>query len=54
MQIVTHKGRISEMWVVIWQGKINGAQAIISPIFAPKDNKKTGVGVVSVPHLLEN
>ena len=36
--------------VVIWQGKINGAQAIISPIFAPKDKKKTGVGVVSVPH----
>ena len=53
MQIVTHKGQISEM-VVIWQRKINGAQAIISPIFAPKDNKKTGVGVVSVPHLLEN
>ena len=39
--------------VVIWQRKINGAQAIISPIFAPKDNKKTGVGVVSVPHLLD-
>lgn len=51
MQIVTHKGQISE---IIWQRKINGAQAIISPIFAPKDNKKTGVGVVSVPHLLEN
>ena len=34
--------------VVIWQRKINGAQAIISPIFAPKDNKKTGVGVVDV------
>lgn len=24
------------------------------PDICPKDNKKTGVGVVSVPHLLEN